>query len=103
MAEVDVCRRARWLLCVGANFARERKYPYAAKHYQSWLTMIEIERKDLNYTAKHVLSVKFALACCYFYADEHHKRNLQLLKELQHHEIPAVDYITAAIYYKLNK
>lgn len=99
---VDVIIRARCFLNAGVTFAFERRYDSAADNFACFLTMVEVERTKLNYAATQLLSAKFALCCCYFYAERNHESNLELLQEFQNSEIPAAHYMTAAILYKLN-
>lgn len=98
------CAQAHSLLKSGVPFVFDDKFGSAAGCFEALLILVEADPNKLNYSSEQLISLKFALCCCYFYSGTDHERNLQLLKEIQNieDEIPAVHYMTAAILHKLN-
>lgn len=96
--------QAHSLVKSAISFVLEDKFESAGGCFEALLILVDAEPNIFNFTAEYMVTLKFALCCCYFYADTDHERNLQLLKEILKMEehIPAVHYITAAILYKLN-
>lgn len=92
------------LLKSGVSSVFEDKFESAAGCFEALLILVEADVNKLDYSSETLFSWKFALCCCYFYADTENQRNLQLLKEIQQFEdqIPAVHYMSACILYKLN-
>lgn len=96
--------QAHSLVKSAVSFVFDKKFESAAGCFEALLILADAEPKKFNFTAEYLITLKFALCCCYFYAGTDHERNLQLLKDIHKYEehIPAVHYITAAILYKLN-
>lgn len=92
------------LLNSAIAFVLNEKFESAAGCFEALLILIDANPDKFNYSSERLLSLKFALCCCYFYAEIDHERNLQLLKDIQNldNRLPAVDYMTAATLYKLN-
>lgn len=98
------CAQTHSLLNNAISFVFENKFESAAGCFEALLVLVEADASKFNYSAENLLSLKFALCCSYFYAGTDDERTLQLLKEMEdvRDQIPAVDYMSAAILYKLN-